>query len=191
MPRVLLPLILFSLRDPRGGIAVVLNMNWGDQGRWALFGLATVCPTIVLVLSFALEPEMTQMLGGQVMSPFAVFGIQALAILLFAWLASVVGRWRGGQGTFPQALLTLSWLQLCLVPVQLLILMVDLASTGVADIIGTIFMLWAVWMLTSFICGLHGFTSPALVLLGIFATMFVLVVVLSFAAALLMGPPNV
>ena len=190
MPSVLFPLVILSLRNPRSGMALVLNMPWGDQGRWCLFGLATICPAIVLVLSFALDPNMTTVMGGG-LSPFAILGVQALAILLFAWLTHVVGRWRGGRGTFPESLLTLSWLQLCLVPVQFFILALDFVSSDVASMVGTIFMLWTICMLTSFVCELHGFKSPALVLLGIFGTMFLLVLVLSVLAAFVMGPPNV
>ncbi|MCJ8139468.1 YIP1 family protein [Falsirhodobacter halotolerans] len=191
MPSMLLPLMVLSLRDPRGGIRIVLNLPWGDQARWALFGLATICPAIILVLSFALEPEMVQMAGGQMLSPFAVFGVQAAAVLLFVWLTHVAGRWRGGHGSFAGALVTLSWFQLCLVPVQAALLLIGTVSVGVADIAGTLFVLWAVWMVTNFICELHGFKSLALVLLGMFGTMAVLILGLSVLAALVIGPPNV
>lgn len=178
-----LTLVRLSLRDPRQGLRAVLDLPLSAAERWMVAGLSMILPTLMIFISLSLAP----MPDGSPMfplSPFALLGVQGSAILMMSSMTYAVGRWRGGRGSFSDALLTIGWLQLVMVAVQVALLLLELAFPPVAAVLGVVATVLMFWLLTNFVAEVHGFTSLPLTFLGIVATMTLAALVL----ALLMGP---
>jgi hypothetical protein len=81
-----------------------------------------------------------------------------------------VGRWRGGRGELPDAVILIAWLQfiqLLVVAAQILLMIVLPAVAPVLEIAGVILFLW---LLVNFVAEMHGFRSLGLVFLGVIIT---------------------
>lgn len=173
----LLPLVLLSVREPRAGLRTVLDAPLGAGGRQTLFALAAILPTLLIfgVLSVAGAGQEFPL------GPAILLVLQAAALLLMSGLAFVVGRWRGGLGSFSDCLLALSWLQITMVVAQVACVVVELALPFMGAIIGILALALMMWLAINFLAEVHGFKNTALVFLSIIFTVFLT----SFALALL------
>jgi hypothetical protein len=90
-----------------------------------------------------------------------------------------VGRWRGGTGNFADALVLIVWWQTFLLGFQLLQIAALLVLPVATNLLGLVGLVLVFWLLTAFIAELHGFSSPAKVLVGIIATLIAVSILLS------------
>jgi len=173
-------LVRLSVSDPEKGAAAVLATNPPLSARWILMAFAVLAG---VVLAYALPVFSGR--GGELPSPFTAAMVQGGMNIAAVILATTVGRLFGGRGRFEDALLLIGWLQLLMTGVQF----VQLVAMIVLPPLGGLVMVAAValffWLLSGFLCTLHGFKSRFTVLLGTLGTLFVAAFVLSFILILL------
>ncbi|PVH27944.1 YIP1 family protein [Pararhodobacter oceanensis] len=175
----LLALARLSVVDPEAGGRAVIAVNPPLVVRWMLLSAAI----LVSVLLFYAVPFMSgqlEMMPPPVGFAAAQFGLNVLVVGLVAY----VGRGFGGTGSFDDALWLMAWLQAVTVVLFVLQLVAILALPGLNVLVTLFSIIISLWMLTGFICALHGFRSRAMVLVGgvmVFTIMsFVLSVILLF-----------
>ncbi|WP_444666319.1 Yip1 family protein [Cereibacter changlensis] len=181
----ILQLARFTVQKPREGARAVLSLNLPNDARWSLLLLVAIGAALLTSVSIALLPaEMREMLGGGAQSPLVSAGLQSAALLLLVGVMTQIGRWRGGKGSFADALLLVGWLQFILLLVQAVQLASQLVAPFISEIIGIAGIALFFWLLTNFVAELHGFRSLGKVFAGILLTMFAL----SFVLALFLMP---
>lgn len=181
----ILQLARFTVQSPREGARAVLSLGLPNEARWVALVLMAIGAALLTSLSIALLPaELRDMLGDDLPSPLVSAALQMLALLLLTLTIHRVGRWRGGAGSFADALLLVGWLQFILLCVQALQLVTQLVMPLISEIIGIAGIALFFWLLTNFVAELHGFRSLGKVFAGILLTM----VALSFVLALVVMP---
>lgn len=173
-------LVRFSVADPEKGAAAVLAMNPPVALRWMLMAFAVVSGVVLAYLLPVLTGR-----ADELPSPFMAALVQAGMNVLAVALATGVGRMFGGHGRFEDALLLVGWLQLLMVGVQVVQLAVMLVLPPLAGLVMVGAVALFFWLLSGFVCALHGFQSRFMVLLGILGTLFAAAFVMSFVLILL------
>lgn len=173
-------LVRLTLRSPREAAGLLLRLGLSAQSAWSALALLAVASALVMSGVSALTP-MTGPEGEAmpVPGPFFWAGMLGFGMAVTALLMQGVGRWRGGSGTLPGAVLLVAWLQviqLGLVFVEILLLGLLPPLAGLVEIASVVIYLW---LLTHFVAELHGFRSVGLVLGGVLATFLVMVVVMA------------
>lgn len=176
----LFALLKLTFQAPREAAAVILRLPLPVNARWAALALMAVASALVMHAVSSMAP----MAGpeGEVVAtpgPFFWAGMVGFGMGMTALLAYGVGRWRGGRGTLPDAVLLVAWLQvvqLALVLVQIVLLVV-LPPLAAALEFGSVLIF--LWLLTNFVAELHGFRSVWRVLAGVLATFVVMVIALT------------
>jgi hypothetical protein len=105
---------------------------------------------------------------------FVTLLIHAILLLVPALLVHVIGERTGGEGRFSDALLLFLWLQVLLLPVQILATLAQSLSWSSSDAILLAYVAMALWLMTNFVTELHGYSSPLNVLLGIMTVLIVM-----------------
>lgn len=165
-------LVAMTLRDPRGAARAILRIPLSLQGRWLLLALMAVLSALLMqVLQAMLPPPVAA--DGTVLEPVGPFvwaGMVAVGMVLTSLLVFAVGRWRGGKGELPDAVILIAWLQfiqLLVVGLQVVLLAVLPFAVPVAEIVGLLLFLW---LLVNFVAEMHGFRSVGMVFLGVIIT---------------------
>lgn len=169
-----------SVADPEKGAAAVVALNPPLQARWMLMAFAVLSGVVLAYLLPALGGTL-----GQAPAPMLAVALQGGANVLAVALIARVGRAFGGQGRFEDALLLVGWLQLLMVGAQLLQVVVLIVLPPLAGLVMVAAIALFFWLLSGFICGLHGFKSRFTVLMGVFGTLFAVAFVVSFVLILL------
>ncbi|MEN9411461.1 MAG: hypothetical protein RL216_3435 [Pseudomonadota bacterium] len=165
-------LVALTLRDPRGAARVILRVPLPLSGRWAALVLMAVLSAVLMQALQALLPPPVAPDGTTLtpVGPFFWAGMVAVGMVLTSLLVFAVGRWRGGRGELPDAVILIAWLQfiqLLVVAAQILLMIVLPAVAPVLEIAGVILFLW---LLVNFVAEMHGFRSLGLVFLGVIIT---------------------
>ncbi|MCC5969696.1 MAG: hypothetical protein JJU15_07085 [Pararhodobacter sp.] len=168
-------LVRLSITEPEKGAAAVLGLNPPVAARWLIMGFAV---TLGVVLAYLL-PVMSGR-AGDLPSPFVATLVQGGMNIAAVILATTVGRMFGGHGRFEDALLLVAWLQLLMTGIQLIQLVVMVAIPPLGGLIMVAAVALFFWMLSGFVCTLHGFQSRFTVLLGTLGTLFVAAFIMSF-----------
>ncbi len=107
--------------------------------------------------------------------------------MLSVYLIHRVGRAFGGSGHFDGALVTMVWITALnlLVNATSVVLGIFAPAMSILLLLGGVVVLF--WILTMFVTELHGFRSPGLVALGIFATLFATSFALSVVASIVLA----
>lgn len=175
----LFALMRLTVIDPINGGRAVLALNPPTPFRWMLLAAAVLVSVVLLYALPVLTGETAQM-----PSPWSFAAGQGALNVLVVALVAYGGRAFGGKGSFDDALLLMAWMQMvtvALLVVQLVTLIVLPALTVMVTAVSIVISLW---MLTGFVCALHGFKSRALVLVGgvmVFTiTAFILSLILLF-----------
>lgn len=181
-----------TIRDPQGIARHLIALRIPRQAIWLGLALMSVLPVLMQRLSLVLvnEAELTQ-LGLVLAHPLWGTLTQAAIILVTVGMIILVGRMFGGRGRFDDALLLLVWLEfilaLLLIPQFVAFLVYPLAGVAIFVVSSILFL----WLLTQFICALHGFTRPWLVFLGMVVSFFSLMLALGILLAILgIAPPQ-
>lgn len=177
----LVALVRLTLTQPRAAAAEVMRLPLPMSGRWtALLLMATLSALLMQVLGAMLPPAVGP--DGQPLQPVGPIvwaGMVTVGMMITAGLAHSVGRWRGGKGEFPDALILVAWLQflqLLLVAAQILLMFVLPMLAPIVEIAGVLLFLW---LLVNFVAEMHGFRSLGMVFLGVILTFVVAVFGLS------------
>lgn len=165
-------LVALTLRDPRGAARVILRVPLPLSGRWAALVLMAVLSAVLMQALQALLPPPVAPDGTALepVGPFFWAGMVAVGMVLTSLMVFAVGRWRGGKGELPDAVILIAWLQfiqLLVVAAQILLMVVLPFVAPVLEIVGVILFLW---LLVNFVAEMHGFRSLGLVFLGVIIT---------------------
>jgi hypothetical protein len=181
MDRVrLIDLVTQSAREPEAGARAVIALNPPLQARWMLLALAVVAG---VVLSYVL-PVLTGR-AGTAPSPFMAVLLQGATNVAAIILITRIGRALGGVGRYEDTLLLVGWLQALMAALQGVQLLAVLVLPPFALLVMMLSVVAFFWLLTGFICALHGFESKVMVLLGVFATIFAVAMVVAFVLIVL------
>lgn len=184
----LLQMARFTVQSPREGARMVMKANLPMPARWSALALMAVVSSFLAHLSIRLMPVASQVEMGSVMtSPISTAILQGLLMLASVYAIFWVGRWRGGMGSFADALILMVWLQFILLILQVIQIAVQIILPPLTDLIGFVSIGLFLWLISNFIAELHGFRSVFMTFLGVLATLFVAGFVLSFALLALIG----
>jgi len=183
-------LLRLSVTDPTAGGRAILSLNPTSQARWLLLAAAVLVSVLLVYILPVMVGEAAKM-----PSPWSFAAGQAALNLLVVFLVTYVGRGFGGSGSFDDALLLMGWMQAVTVAMLMLQLAAMVFMPALSFPIAMASILVTLWMMTGFICALHGFQSRILVLIGgvmVFSiATFVLAFVLLFFGIDISGVPNV
>jgi hypothetical protein len=172
-----------TLRDPRTGLRRILALNPPMQARWIAFLLMAIGSAIVTHLSIGLIPaEDRDAVMGVMSSPVRTAILQGVLLLAIVQLVWWLGRMRGGTGSFPDALLSMIWLQFIMLAIQALQLVLMVISPPLAALANLAGLVVFLWLLTNFVAELHGFRS----LIAVFGGIVLGALLLGFGLALLL-----
>jgi len=184
----LLALARLSLKRPRDGARQVIALRLPPAVGWLGLGLAAVLSTLMVHLSFAMQPaDVQSFFAAAIASPLRTALLQGGFMGVAVVAVYRVGRWRGGHGRFDEALILVVWLQFVLLGLQAVQLVAYAVAPLLADLIGLATVALFFWLLTNFVAELHGFKSLGLVFVGVLATLVVMVLGLAFGLALFVG----
>jgi hypothetical protein len=117
--------------------------------------------------------------------------VQVASMFVGAAVITGAGRWFGGHGTLPQAVILLAW-------AEFIVLMVQVAQVLALFILPPLTLVLAIagigltlWLIVNFIAELHGFTSLIKVFFAMIAVSFALIMVLATILATVLGAPPV
>lgn len=173
-----------TIADPRLAARQVLAAQLPMAARWMALALTAILSALLLHVSLTLLPVADQQMLFGFPAPFESALAQGGILVLMAVLAYGVGRWRGGRGSFADALILMVWWQAVLLGFQLVQIAALLLFPVATNLLGLAGLVLVFWLLTGFIAELHGFSSPGLVLVGIIATL----VAVAILASLLLMP---
>ncbi len=184
----LLQLARFTVQSPREGARMVMRADLPMPARWVALALMAVVSSVVAHLSMRLMPlESQAQMGGMMASPISTAILQAGLMLISVHAVYQIGRWRGGKGSFADALILMGWLQFILLILQLVQIAAQIILPPLSNLIGFASIGIFLWLISSFIAELHGFPSVFKTMVGVLATLFAAGFVLSFLLLLLIG----
>lgn len=177
-----------SFRAPREAAARIMALNLPMAARWVGLGLMAVVSALLVHLSFSIQPpEVKDFFTEAMTSPLRTAWMQAVFMLVAVALIHRVGAWRGGRGSFADAMLLVAWLQFLLLGLQVLQLLAYAVLPILADLVGLATLGLFFWLLSNFVAELHGFRSPLVVFVGILLAVFAMVVVLTLLLTFFLG----
>ena len=170
-------LIRQSLADPEVGAQQLIALNPAMATRWMLLGASVLGSVVLLYLLPVLTGDLSVL-----PSPFAFAGTQVAVNVVVIALITIVGQALGGKGRFADAVWLIGWMQLITAGLLVAQIIVMLVLPFANLLVAMASFAVSIWLLIGFICGLHGFKSRVLVLLGSFMVVigmsFVLLLVL-------------
>jgi hypothetical protein len=167
-------LVRLSVTDPEKGASAVIALNPPVAARWMLLALVVALGTVMAYLL----PLMSGAEEG-LPTPITAAMLQGAMNMAAVALVSGVGRMFGGHGTFEDALLLVGWLQVIMLGLQALQLVVLMIVPPFASLVMVASVALFFWLLSGFICALHGFKSRLSVLLATLGTLFIAAFVFS------------
>lgn len=185
----IIALAKLSLQDPRAGARALLRLGVPLPARTVGLLLMAVASAFLMHIGFLILPPSEDPLAGYMMqSPLRTAIIQWVILSVSVLLIYRIGRAWGGQGSLPDTLLVVVWLQVIMLAVQLAQVVALLLLPPLAGIINLAGLVLFFWLMTSFIAELHGFASRGKVLAGILATSLGVAMILVMVLSLIFGP---
>lgn len=180
-PAQLRDLLRETLADPQAAARRLIADNPPMEARW--LGLA-----VVVVLSVLIgQASFLAMGAGEAGLAIGVGGSAVLhggVLLVVVWAAYKVGQTFGGTGSFPDAVLLISWLQFMMVVLQFIQLLTLFILPPLSGLIGLLAVAAFLWVLTNFVAVLHGFESLGRVFAMIIVTFMAIVFAVAFVLAM-------
>lgn len=185
----ILDLARLSVRDPRQGARTLLSLGVPLPARTAGLLLMAVASTVLMHLGFLLLPPTDDAMGQFMMaSPIRSAVVQWLVLVVSVLLIYRLGRAWGGQGSLPDTLLIVVWLQVIMLGVQLVQLLALVIAPPLAGLVNIAGLVLFFWLMSSFIAELHGFANRGKVLAGILVTTFAVALLVVFVLSMFLGP---
>jgi hypothetical protein len=184
----LLQLARFTAQSPREGARMVMQADLPMPARWVALALMAVVSSLMAHLSMRLMPMDAQaQMGGMMASPIQTALLQAALMLVSVHAVYHIGRWRGGRGSFADALILMGWLQFLLLILQVLQIVTQIILPPLSNLIGYVSIGIFLWLISNFIAELHGFPSVFKTMLGVIGTLFAAGFILSLLLLAFIG----
>lgn len=178
-----------SLQDPRQAARDLLSAQVPVGAAAAGLVLVAILSTLMTFVQVLRDPEpLPPFLALMVASPLRLALSEVALTCLSVVLIHRVGRGFGGQGSLADALRVTVWVEGIMLAPQALQLGLGLVSADLAGIVGLASLGLYIWLITSFIAVLHGFSSRPMVFLGMMATSLATGIVIALAMLALLGP---
>ncbi|NDR55822.1 YIP1 family protein [Aliiruegeria sabulilitoris] len=189
-------LVYETIRAPRRTAEYILALDIPRRNLWEAL-VAAVLLTVVLVVGLVLavpaDPTDPASVAMQEMyaRPIPVVIGQLISSVVTVYAITFLGQWLGGKGTLDGALALVAWHQFFLLFLAVAGMALGLVLPAVLSILLIAMIVLYFFVLTQFVCALHGFENAMVVFFGIiiaFLTLLVLVAVLTgFISALFFG----
>ena len=176
-------LIRLSIKDPRAAARSIISMQFQLRTMWEALALVVVLSGLTAhgsnLLASALVGDVDVMLPAIFYSPMLLTAIQGALLVMMALAVHLIGRVFGGRGELSEAVALVAWLQFMMVCLQVVqgVAMVLVPTISMLIGIGGVILFF--YLLTQFVCELHGFDNTFMVLVGIIASMFGIIIGLS------------
>ncbi|RYH10517.1 Yip1 family protein [Tropicimonas sp. IMCC6043] len=194
-------LVWQTLRAPRRTAERILGLRLPPNVLWeALFlgVVITVIAVVGLMLAAPADPTdpATMALQEMYAQPIPVAIGQTLSAVITVFAITWIGRFFGGTGTLEGALALVAWHQIFLLSVALAGILAGLIFPPILSLLLIAMIVLYFYVLTQFICALHGFANPVAVFGMILVSFFALLLAVSvltgiLAAIFLGGTPHV
>ncbi len=184
-PGYLLGMALQTIPEPRKVARDIFSLDLPRAALWqavALFAVLSTGLNVAANMLFVPDPGAAPAL---MLDPIRMGVIQGASVVITIFAIYWMGRAFGGTGTFPQAMLTVIWMQYVAVMLQLVVLVLALFAPGIAVLVSVFSVVLSFWILSHFIAEMHGFRSAGLVFAMIVVTIFALAIVLGILLALI------
>lgn len=185
-------LVVLTIRNPGVAVGILRSFQLSSSDRWAVMLLAASLSSLLAGLARMMFPVPEgEGLAILFATPFTLAAIQFGAMVLSALAVTVIGRAFGGEGTLPDALLLVGWVELILVGFQAaqLVLMVLIPPT--AAMMSVLAFALSIYLTISLTKALHGFTSTVKVVVVFIGSVLMLGMILSIIAGSLGILPEV
>ena len=111
--------------------------------------------------------------------PILLVFLEALKILIITSLATYIGKFFGGKGTFISLLKCVAWIHYILLFINILLFVLIILNVYVASYLIMLTNIWIIWALSECAARAHGFSSTFLVFVtGIFILLLFIVFLL-------------
>jgi hypothetical protein len=177
-------LVRETVTDPRGAARRIIAARVPMRARWLALALVVVLSVLLGQITLRLLLAPSGMMGAVLSGPASSILLQAGVLILMAIAAHQVGRWMGGYGTFPDAMLLIACLQGVMVLVQAVQIVALLLLPPLAGIVSLLGFVAFLWILTGFVAELHGFRSMLAVLGMVVVTAFGVAFLLALVLAI-------
>lgn len=172
-------LMLDSIRNPQKAVADLRRLDLSMEARWMGFGLVVIGLALIMAVLVKMMPQSgaplpppVEMVFQSAQSPFRLAGIFALSILMVIAAIVWIGRLFGGQGSFGDGLLLISWVYFLLLVAQVAETVLMLLFPLVAAVFSLASLLLTPYLLVRFTQELHGFNNAFKVALGMAGVIF-------------------
>lgn len=179
-----------TVQAPREGARAVINMGLPITiGALALILMAVISAALAALMYAAFpipsDPTAPQIVALEqiLANPLQLALVQVAVLGVGALLLYRIGKGFGGNGSLPDAVILLAWLEFILLLLQIAQVVTMAFSPAMSQAIGVIGFVIFLWLLANFTAELHGFTSVFATFLGIVGS----VIALSFAAAVIIA----
>ena len=177
-----------SLEDPRAGLRAVLQRDVPIPARTAgLLLMAVVSALLMHLASAFLPPAIDPLTQFMMHSPIRTAVIQWLILAASVFLIHRIGRAWGGTGNFADTLLTVVWLQVIMLGVQVAQIVALILVPPFAPVLNIAGLVLFLWLMSSFVAELHGFASRWAVLAGVLVASIAIAVIVVALLTVLLG----
>lgn len=186
--RALFALARHSVQSPRAAARYIMALDVPDAARWLLVFFVSTASVLLTFIGFQLlPPANTAFTALAMVSPVRTALLQTAFLVITVIGVHKIGRWRGGKGSFSDALLLIGWLQFILLCLQVAQIAALVFLPPLAELLGAIGLVLSFWVLTHFIAELHGFASAWRVFAAVMAALFVAALAVSMVIVMMMG----
>ncbi|MBD3802663.1 MAG: YIP1 family protein [Thioclava sp.] len=162
--------LMRSFTEPRAVARELMALNLPNSARFQAMVLVVVMSAILGTLAQMVFTVITKLDLGELTSPLMVVGLQASLLLYGAFAMSFVGQRAGGKGSYPDALLLLTWIEFVLMIGQVIQVVLMVFFPISATIMSLLLVGLMFFLLVQFTMELHGFTNPLAVAVGVILT---------------------
>ena len=111
--------------------------------------------------------------------PILLVFLEVLKILIITSLATYIGKFFGGKGTFKSLLKCVAWIHYILLFINILLFVLIILNVYIASYLIMLTNIWIIWALSECAARAHGFSSTFLVFVtGIFILLLLIVFLL-------------
>ena len=183
-PRGQYAAVIETVRNPRSVADQLLDMNLPLTVIWTMLAAVSAVSVVLVEGGLLLVRTPGAEATAQLPNPFVIFGLQIVLSSLLASVTHQIGRLLGGNGTFPGALLLITWIQVVMAGMQVLQVLLLLIAPPLADVLGVASGLLFIWLFTAFAAVMHGFRSMGMGLVTAIGSVVVIGVLLGLLFSL-------
>lgn len=147
-----LALARLTLTNPRAAARTLLDAPFPRELHWTLFLIVICLGGAVFAAADILVPQEDQ----PEISGLMAAAMVGASVLIWTGIMLLAGRLFGSRADAPDAMLLVLWLGLLSVAVQAIVVLVEAVLPGLGAVLGLVYFLLSIWLLSAFAAELHG-----------------------------------